>query len=220
MSTKLQTPAKSTVQDSPTKASETNTWPQLIRRAKAGCDRSFEEIIEQLYSYLILTAGTRIQGGLKGKFGASDIVQSGLIRAYTGLNTFEGSTEAELRGWVKAIVLNSLNDQNRRYSSKKRNIDLELELGELAEQTLYDESTPSDLAVQNEERVLLQRYVAELPPLEQRVVEMHHRFGYSLAEISEILDLSYSKVRYAWKSGIAKLKKWAGAREAVQSGCP
>jgi|GEM_PF-1761019 len=178
-------------------------WEVLIRDAQEGCEQSFENIFEQLYNYLILTAGTRIGDGLQGKFGASDIVQSGLIRAYGALSQFEGSTEAEFRAWVKKIVLNSLHDQTRRYGSQKRRIDREHELGDI---TLADETTPSDIASQKEERVLLQQYVSRLPALEQRVLEMRHRFGYSLAEIAGILNISYSQVRSAMKSGIAALK--------------
>ena len=188
----------------------TEQWDVLIRRAKDGCEQSFEEIFEQVYNYLILTAGTRMGDGLRGKVGASDIVQSGLIRAYGALDKFEGSTEAEFRAWVKTIVLNSLHDQTRRYESQKRRVDREHGLGDI---TLTGGISPSDIASQNEEKILLQRYVSRLPALEQRVVEMRHRFGYSLTDIADILGISYSQVRTALKGGIAKLKVWIKERE-------
>lgn len=184
--------------------STSERWNSLIHRAKEGCTESFEEIFEQLYNYLILTTGTRISDGLRGKFGASDIVQSGLIKAYGALDKFEGSSEAELRAWARKIVLNRLKDKTRRFSSQKRSFELEHRIDDVNE--LSHKNSPSDIALRKEERMMLQRQISMLPAIEQRVVEMRHRFGYSIAEISDILKISYSKAQYAWKNGISKLR--------------
>jgi len=187
-----------------TPTSSPSEWETLLHDAKNGCDESVKRIFEDVYDYLILAAGRRIGDGLQGKFGASDVVQDGLSHAYTGLDKFRGSSHAEFRAWVRTIVFNSLRDQARRYEGQKRKVDREHPLSKLI---LADDNTPSHIAVQNEERVMLQRHLSKLPPLEQRVIEMRHRFGYRFAEIADILSISESRARTCLKNGILKLQR-------------
>jgi len=191
-------------------------WQLLISQAKDGCDDSFQEMVERVYSYLILIAGARMRTGLQGKFGASDIVQHGLSKAHVSLDQFRGSSEAEFRSWVKMIVVNSMNNHNRHFEVQKR---------EAGREATYDSGvispnkselpTQIDLAVRNEEKLLLQRYLARLPALEQRAIEMRHRFGYQHAEIATILGISEARVRSCIDKGIDQLKRWFKENEGL-----
>ncbi len=191
-------------------------WDSLIAKAKDGCDESFEAMVDRVQDYLILVAHARMRTGLQGKFGASDIVQHGLSKAHVSLNQFRGSSEAEFRRWVKAIVVNSLNNHNRRFDVQKREAKREdpLDSG-LISVIRSDARSQIDLAVQNEEMLLLQRFLGRLPALEHQTIVMRHRFGYQLSEIASHLDISEAKVRDSIKNGIEELKRYFKENEGL-----
>ena len=189
-------------------------WSALIVRAKDGCDDSFQDMVERVYNYLILVAGARIRQRVQGKFGASDIVQHGLSQAHNSLGEFNGSSEAEFRAWVRAIVVNSLRNHDRHFDAQKREVEREHSLSSV-HNLGHGDDTPSAIAVLNEEKHLLQRYMMQLPALEQRVIEMRHRFGYQQSEIAEILGISETKVKSTFKSGIDQLKRWFKENEGL-----
>lgn len=187
-------------------------WDALIGRAKDGCPDSFEEIVEQFYSYLLLTAKNQLSGQLQQKMGASDIVQSGLFRAFGSIGEFKGATEIEFRVWLRTIVLNSLNSQRRRYSSQKRTLDREHNFGDMS--SVPAGVTPCDAAAQEEERLLLKSLVSQLPAIEQQVLKMRYSYGYPLQQVSEILRVSQSRVRRLNQKAVKQLKIWLADHDA------
>ena len=92
-------------------------WPALVQAARGGCDDALSEIISRLQGYLLLIANGQMRENLQAKFGASDIVQNSLLDARAGIDGFKGSTEAEMRSWLKQIVMHNLADEGRRYTS-------------------------------------------------------------------------------------------------------
>ena len=56
--------------------------------------------LERYRSYLHLLARTQLDGRLRGKFDASDIVQQTLLKAHASLAQFRGQGPAELAGWL------------------------------------------------------------------------------------------------------------------------
>ena len=53
--------------------------------------------------------------GLATKAGASDLVQETFLAAQRGIAGFRGSTLAEWRGWLEAILTNQLANLRRSY---------------------------------------------------------------------------------------------------------
>jgi len=184
-------------------------WPQLVEAARAGSEEALGEIITRLQSYLLLIANSQIHDNLQAKFGASDIVQNSLLAAHAGIDEFNGTTEAEMRAWLKRIVLHNFIDERRRYTntqsrSLQRERPLETMLTSLS--TSMSEGG-SKVMRQAEDLQQLTEAVHRLSPRQQRVVEGRRRFGYSYQQIAEQLGITEAAARKLWSRAIKQLKE-------------
>src|SRR5262245_56152810 len=75
-----------------------------LSRAKAADDRHRHALLESYRNYLLLLASIRTDRKLRRKLGDSDLVQETLIQANHDCHQFRGSSEAELTGWLRAIM--------------------------------------------------------------------------------------------------------------------
>lgn len=185
-------------------------WPQLVEAARCGCKDALGEIIIRLREYLLLIASGQIRGSLQAKFGASDIVQNSLLDAYAGIDEFSGTTEAEMRAWLKRIVLNNFIDEQRRYThTQSRSLQRELPLEALVTPLVTNVGeTGSKTIRQSEELDQLSHALQRLSPRQQRVVEGRRRFGYSYQQIAEQLGITEAAVRKIWSRAIKQLKEY------------
>ena len=73
--------------------------------------------MESFRNYLRLLARTGVDASLQGKADPSDVVQEVLLKAHQGFDQFRGQTEAELAGWLRQILANTLADLVRHYQA-------------------------------------------------------------------------------------------------------
>src|SRR5262249_2943096 len=86
-------------------------------------------LLEACRPYLLLVANEKMQSGLQGKVGASDVVQETFLEALRDFQRFQGSTEEELRAWLRRILLNNLADLAIHYAgTAKRDVAREIPL--------------------------------------------------------------------------------------------
>lgn len=189
---------------------EPEDWPQLVEAARCGCDEALGEIITRLREYLLLVASGQMQGGLQAKFGASDIVQNSLLDAQRGIDEFNGTTEAEMRAWLKQIVIHNFIDEQRRYTdTQSRNLERERSLETMGSAPVLGSSddTGSKAMRVSEERQRLSNALQRLSPRQQRVIEARRRFGYSYQEIADQLEITEAAARKLWSRAIKQLKE-------------
>lgn len=180
-------------------------WDQLIEQAKAGNDLALLEIVKQFEVYLLMVAKTRIGNSLQAKFGASDIVQISLMEARESIEEFNGTSEGEMRQWLKRIVVNNLLDQTKQYTgTRKRSLAREKSMGLLDFQS--GQGTPSVMIRREESDAELKQLVSELPEKQRYVVEARHRFGMSNSDIAVQLGTSESNVRQLWSRAAKHLR--------------
>ena len=184
-------------------------WPSLVRAARDGCDDALTEIIARLQGYLLLIANGQMRENLQAKFGASDIVQNSLLDAHKGIDGFKGSTEAEMRAWLKQIVMHNLADEDRRYTTaQSRNVNRERSL-EVITTPLKTSGSGITKAIQSEsDKQRLAKAVNRLSARQQRVVEGRHRFGFTYQEIAEQLDISEVAARKIWSRALERLREF------------
>ena len=101
--------------------------------------------------------------------------------------------------------MNSVFNESRHFNTQKREVQRERSL---VDEVLLEKMTPSEIAVRNEEQKLLRVYLSRLPAIEQRVLEMRHRFGYKFSQIADFLNISESAARRSFERGIVSLKSW------------
>ena len=181
-------------------------WPELLQAARENCDNALSEIISRLQGYLLLIANGQIRDNVRAKFGASDIVQNSLLEAHSAIHRFRGSTEAEMRAWLKQIVMHNLVDESRRYTStQSRSVHRERSLEVLGAPLSTRGSGISDTIDSTHEKVKLNKAVSRLSARQRRVIEGRHRFGYSFAEIALQLEVSEAMTRKIWSQAVERL---------------
>ncbi len=80
----------------------------LTHAARDGCAESLGQLVDRCRNYLLLVANRGLNPDLRVKVGASDLVQETLLAAQRGFDRFEGSSDAELRLWLRRILLNKM----------------------------------------------------------------------------------------------------------------
>lgn len=183
-------------------------WPPLVKAAREGCEEALGEIITRLQGYLLLIANGQVRDNLQAKFGASDIVQNSLLDVHASIDEFNGTTEAEMRAWLKQIVLHNFVDEKRRYTNtQSRSLQLEKPLETMVTPLSTDVSQGGSKAMRRREELQqLTQALHRLPPRQQRVIEGRRRFGYSYQEIAEQLGISEAAARQLWSRAIKQLK--------------
>ncbi len=87
--------------------SERNQPPleKLLQQARDGDSLALSTLLESCRDYLLAIANSEVETWLQGKIGASDFVQETFVAACNKFDDFRGSTEAELLGWLRVILL-------------------------------------------------------------------------------------------------------------------
>ena len=175
---------------------------------------SFERL-ERFREYLRLLARVHLGSGLGQKIDASDVVQDTLLKAYQALDAFQWRSEAELLGWLRAILVNCLRDTMRRHHSEGRDIQREQSLEDrLNESSTRLEallsrsgSSPGGQVVQQEQMVALANALAQLPDDQRAAVELKHLQGFSVAETAKRLEKSHAAVAGLLRRGLERLRE-------------
>ena len=164
------------------------TTPSLsptLARAK------FEELIEdirpELHSYAARMIGSVVDG--------EDVVQEALAKAYSSLPTI--TSVANMRGWLFRIAHNKAIDHLRRANHQH--------LEYLDEHPLLAEPDPP-LEEQELVAVALSVFL-KLAPKQRSCVILKDVMGYSLADISELLDATLPEIKAALHRGRARLRE-------------
>ena len=138
----------------------TASWEQTLARAREGDAAALGNLLQKYRGYVALLARMQIDHRLKGKLDASDVVQEALLNAFRFIADFRGATEAELLGWLRQILANSLANQVRHYTQQRRDIRLERQFALELDQSsrilqragvLVRQSSPSQQAVRGEQ---------------------------------------------------------------------
>lgn len=134
----------------------------------------------------------------QARFDVSDVVQEACLRAVKGRDQVRGRTEAELVGWLQAIVGNVLVDLVREHGAGRRDPRLERSLAAagddpgtpLAAYLSASDPGPSTLAGRQEDLLRLAAAVEQLPEAERDAVVAHYLLGLSLADAAGRLGRS------------------------------
>ncbi len=161
--------------------------------------------------YLYAVARRRLGGRLRGKVGASDVVQQALLRAHQHRDAFRGASPPELRGWLRRIVLRTIADAARRFAAAARDADREGPLDPAAPAAApgpaADHTTPSQRAAAREESERLLLALAELPDDQRQAVVLRHLHGLSVAEVCARMGRSERAVAGLLQRGVRGLRR-------------
>jgi RNA polymerase sigma-70 factor (ECF subfamily) len=157
---------------------------------------------------------------LGSAFDAEDAVQETLVRAWRGIDRFEG--RAALRSWLYRIATNVCLDMLKSGQRRARPMDLgpaqaplESNLRTRAEATwiepipdsLVPEPDPADVAESRESvRLAFIAALQQLPPRQRAVLILCEVMQWKAAEVAELLETSVASVNSALQRARATLK--------------
>ena len=152
--------------------------------------------IEQYTDYLRLLARLQLAPQLRGKLDASDIVQQTVLQAHARQEQFQGHTEEEWLGWLRAILANVLTGALRVYGTRARDVRRERSIDARLEESasrieawlVAEQSSPSLRASRQEQLIRLAAALALLPPDQREAVELHHLHGKTVAEVGALME--------------------------------
>jgi RNA polymerase sigma-70 factor (ECF subfamily) len=159
---------------------------QVSRRSDVDLDSAFASARPRLL---------RIAASLVGRDTAEDVVHDTYLTARARFGQLRDP--AALEAWLARICV------HRSFRIKRRGRRLQELLGAIP----FARSTPSSSG-----RVELQELVERLPPRDRAVVVLQHGYGYSLAEVAELVGISHANARQIASRTRARLmQQWREA---------
>ena len=184
-----------------------------LRLARDGSAEALGELLQGCRQYLLLVANEELEPALVAKTGGSDLVQGTFLAAQRHFLSFRGSTEAELLGWLRQILLHHLATLRHDYfGAGKRRPGREISLdGDLCQalqlELTADTGSPSSNAVHREEVQVLNQALNRLTDRHRLVIRLRHREQLPFEEVARRLELSVPAARQLWARAIKRLRR-------------
>ncbi len=179
----------------------------LIARAREGSETAVGELLATFRTYLLHVANREGTAQIRAKVAASDIVQDACLLAHRRFDTFRGTTEAELRGWMRSVLLNCLSDSRKKFlQTKRRNPTREVSFVS-DDHVASIELTPGSSAIAREEAKLVSEALDRLSPEHREVLTLRSFDLLSFAEIGERMNRSQDASQKLWNRALQKLKQ-------------
>ena len=180
---------------------------QLIEDARTGSDDAIGRLIESLRTYLLLVANQELEPQLRQKVAASDFVQDACLVAAESFSSFRGTSEAEFRGWLRRVLLNSMADSRRKYvQSQKRQANREVTMDE-GIGVPAAQITPQTDMIAREESKQLKAAMHQLPEDYRIVLQLRNWELLPFDEIGQRMDRSADAAQKLWTRAIRQLEK-------------
>jgi RNA polymerase sigma-70 factor (ECF subfamily) len=168
--------------------------------------------VEDYRDYLHLLARLQLDPRLRGKIDPSDVVQQTLVKAHQHRDQFRGASAGERAGWLRRILANTLVDAARKFG---REVDLQHSLEQALHQSSArleawleaEQSSPSEIALRQEQLLRLAGALAQLPDDQRTAVELHHLRDGSVAEIAALMGRTEAAVAGLLRRGLKKLRE-------------
>jgi RNA polymerase sigma-70 factor, ECF subfamily len=180
---------------------------KLLRDARNGAPHLLSKVLESCRDYLLAIANSELQPWLQGKVGASDFVQETFVAAYNKFDDFRGTTEAELLGWLRMILLRQISTASRSFRfTEKRSVDREVPLNNLAKTTSNHRNPLSEL-LRDENVDRLRAAISQLSDDYRAAIELRSIEQLSFVEIGQRLGRSEEASRKLWGRAIIVLSE-------------
>lgn len=174
------------------------TDQELVRRAKAGDQDAFEQLVldnqNRVYSLALRLSGDREE--------AADLAQEAFLKAWRSLPSFQG--ESSFATWVYRLTTNLCIDYLRRQRRRQEtapSVSLDDEESGWAEPADWEQDPHRKLEA-SERGCALARGLEQLPEHQRRPLILRELSGLSYQEIAQALDLDLGTV----KSRIARAR--------------
>jgi len=190
---------------------------EALPAARGGCSEALGQVLESCRGYLLQIAGQELDPALQAKGGASDLVQDTFLKAQHHFGQFQGETEAELKAWLRQILLNNVADFSRHYQqTDKRQVGREVPLaspessGATGPEPAAPSPSPSGEAIQREQAQAIQQALERLPEEYRRVLQYRYQEQRAFEDIGQLMNLTPNAARKLWVRAVKRLQQESG----------
>jgi RNA polymerase sigma-70 factor (ECF subfamily) len=181
----------------------------------SGVEQGSPRPLEYYRDYLRLLARLHLDHRLRGELDPSDVAQQALLKAHENLVGFRGRTDAELRGWLRAILAQQLAliaRKRGRRPIRTRSLESSLEQSSARLESLLasEDTSPSRDAMQAERLVELAAALAALPEDQRTAVELRYLQGLSVSAVASRMGRTTVSVTGLLYRGTQALKRRMG----------
>ena len=196
--------------------------PTPLRPDDLPADDDRTKRLMQYEAWLRLLARSEIDSRFQGKFDASDAVQQTLLEAWKGWQQFRGADEPQRLAWLRQILAHQLAHLTRHFAGTQmrdvsREVALETSLCQSAARldALLPARgpSPSGLAADHEQRLLLAQALERLPADYRQVILLRNVEDLSHEEVAARMQRSEGAVRMLWVRALTAL------RDAMSPAC-
>jgi RNA polymerase sigma-70 factor (ECF subfamily) len=195
-----------------------NDVAEWLRAAHTGAGEELGRALDAYRNYLLGVAAQMLDPALRAKAGASDLVQETFLEAQRDFAQFQGATEAELRAWLRRLLLNNLANFRRRYhGTDKRQLGREAPLqsdsgsgtpgGVLAAET----PSPSGQAAAREQAEAVRGALRRLPDDYRQVLLWRYQEKLPFEEIGRLLRRTPNAARKLFARALERFQEEMGA---------
>jgi RNA polymerase sigma-70 factor (ECF subfamily) len=175
-----------------------------LHLAKSGSPEALNHVLQTCRNYLLLIANREIDSELKVKVAASDLVQETLFEASRNFGKFDGETDADVRAWVRRILLNNLAEVRDRFrGTLKREMQREMSIPadrvfSPINNHIANETPAIGKLIRRESLDALQEALSSLPEQYHEVLMLRNRDGLSFEDIGTRMNRSAEAARELW----------------------
>ena len=176
----------------------------LILQAQKGNESAFEELVYR-YDRSVLSIALKYT---LNEDDAKDLYQEVFIRVYRGLKNFR--FESEFSTWVYRITTNvclSYKSRSKDHLRVSINKDYNDEESGIAEELVYDGSSPEEVSSGSDLGQIVSKAVESLSPKQKMTFILKHYEGYKIREIAEMLNCKEGTVKKYLFEAIKNLRK-------------
>ncbi|HVT29443.1 MAG TPA: sigma-70 family RNA polymerase sigma factor [Lacipirellulaceae bacterium] len=189
----------------------------LVEQAIQGDSRAWRRLVEDHRDGLRRMVALRMDRRLQGRIDPSDIIQESYIDAARRLPEYVANPKMPFFIWLRWLVGQRMMEQHRRHLGvQARDVTREVSLyqGAFPEATTADLATnllgrldsPSQEAIQVEQRKRLQEALDLLEPIDREVLVLRHFEQLSNGETAEVLNLDKSAASKRYTRALLHLK--------------
>jgi RNA polymerase sigma-70 factor (ECF subfamily) len=185
---------------------------ESLAAARAGSREALGRVLSQYHHYLLQIARRELARDLQAKGGASDLVQETFLEAQRFFDRFEGTSAAELRAWLRGVLVHQSAKVGRRFhTTQKRRLAREVPLDPAARPAASEGlpaagPTPSALLLARERQEVLLRALERLPEDYRRVMLLRYQKELTFEEIGREMRRSADAARMLWARALERLK--------------
>lgn len=202
----------------PTMATETGDCAELMKRAGDGDREAVGELFALHRARLRRMVDLRMDGRLRGRLDASDVLQEAYLEFARSLNDYLRKPEAPLFLWLRFLTGRKLQALHRRHlGTKFRNAGREVSIQRgalpeasslnLAAQLLGRFTTPSEAVARAEVQLRVQEALNTLDPIDREVLALRHFEQLSNAETAQVLEISEAAASNRFVRALKRLRK-------------